>query len=209
MPPIAARKVSEAILRRFHSTRGQGRAERLPRRMQVPAYSCGVPTTDAPPTAVATGVFSVPADIVWRYRLNFANLPEYNPDVSGVERIRDGEGGGVTSVYGPGARYTFTLADPRRPGQAQPVELWIVEAVEPWLVTARMKGVSEAYEEFVVRARDDGGCEATLTLWVTLPAGLDADVRAAAAAGSLEQIRKEIRLMKDVLEASAPACPPH
>ncbi len=173
------------------------------------AYPVGVPTPDAPPTAVATGAFSVPADVVWRYRLDFANLPEYNPDVSGVERIGDGEGGGVASVHGPGARYTFTLADPRRPGHGQPVELWIVEAVEPWLVAARMQGASEAYEEFVVRARDNGGCEATLTLWVTLPNGLDADARAAAATGSLEQIRKEIRLMKEVLEARAAAPPPH
>jgi Polyketide cyclase / dehydrase and lipid transport len=171
----------------------------------VTAYPVGVPTPDAPPTAVARGVFSVPAEVVWRYRLDFANLTEYNPDVSGVERIGDGEGGGVVGVHGPGARYKFTLADPRRPGQGQPVELWIVEAVASRLVTARMKGASEAYEEFVVRARDDGGCEATLTLWVTLPDGLDADVRAAAAAGSLEQIRKEVRIMKEVLEARAPA----
>ena len=173
------------------------------------AYPVRVPTPDAPPTAVAVGVFSVPAHVVWRYRLDFASLPEYNPDVSGVERIRDGEGGGEAGVYGPGARYTFTLADLRRPGQGQPVELWIVDAVEPTLVAARMKGASEAYEEFVVRARDDGGCEATLALWVTLPDGLDADVRAAAVAGSLEQIRKEVRIMKELLESRATTRPPH
>jgi hypothetical protein len=188
---------------------GLGRAVALPRRVPLTAYPGGVPTPDAPPTAVAIGVFSVPVDIVWRYRLDFANLPEYNPDVSDVQRIRDGEPGGVAGLLGPGARYTFTLADPRRPGQGQPVELWIVEAVEPSLVAAKMQGASEAYEEFVVRARDDGGCEAALTLWVTLPDGLDADVRAAAAAGSLEQIRKEVRLMKEVLEARPPAGPSH
>lgn len=167
-----------------------------------------MPTPDDPPTAVALGDFGVPAEMVWRYRLDFANLPEYNPDVSGVERIRDAESGGAAGVHGPGARYTFTLVDPQRPGRGQPVELWVVDAVAPWLVAARMKGASEAYEEFRLRARDDGKCEVTLSLWVTLPDDLSADVRAAAAAGSLEQIRKEVRLMKEVLEARAAARPP-
>ena len=54
----------------------------------------------------------------------------------------------------------------------QPIELWIEEAVSPTLVIAAMSGGSDAYEEFVVRPLDDGGCEAILTLWVTLPDGL-------------------------------------
>jgi len=165
------------------------------------AHTGNVPTPDTPPTAVADAVFTVPADVVWGYRLDFANLPEYNPDVSGVRRVHDGDAAGVGGVHGPGARYTFTLTDPLQPGEGQPVELWIVEAAAPVLVAAGMKGGSEAYEEFVVRPRDDGGCEATLTLWLTLPDGIDADMSAAAAAGSLEQIRKEVRLMKEVLEA--------
>ena len=150
---------------------------------------------------MAEAAFLVPADVVWGYRLDFANLPEYNPDVSDVQRVHDGEAGGVGGVHGPGARYTFTLADPLQPGEGHPVELWIVEADEPTLVAAGMRGGSEAYEEFVVRPRDDGGCDATLTLWLTLPDGIDAEMAAAGAAGSLEQIRKEVRLMKEVLEA--------
>jgi len=156
------------------------------------------PTTAA--TAVASATFTVPADRVWAYRLDFANLPEYNPDVSGVTRVADGIG---DDVHGAGARYTFGLADPRRPGALVPIELWTVEAVAPTLVAAGMSGGSDAYEEFVVRPLEDGGCEATLTLWVTLPDGLSEDVRAAAAAGSLDSISKELRLMKQVLESSA------
>ena len=173
------------------------------------AHTCAVPATtpDGPPTAVATATFSVPADAVWSYRLDFANLPEYNPDVSGVERVTDAAGDGVGGVCGPGARYAFRLADARQPGVSHPVELWTVDAVQPTLVAAGMAGGSEAYEEFVVHPREDGGCEAILTLWVTLPDGLSEDTVAAASAGSLAQITKELRLMKEVLEgrAAAPA----
>jgi hypothetical protein len=137
------------------------------------------------------------------YRLDFANLPEYNPDVSDVERVDEGRRDSGGGALGPGARYTFRLSDAHQQGVSQTVELWLVDAVEPTLVAAGMAGGSAAYEEFVVRPVDGGGCEATLTLWVTLPDGLPDNVVAAAAAGSLEQIRKEVRLMKEVLEARA------
>lgn len=160
-------------------------------------------TPNTAPTAVATAVFAVPAEVVWRYRLDFANLPEYNPDVSDVVRVSDGEPGSVGAEHGAGARYAFHLADARRPGTSHPVELWLVEAERPTLVAAGMSGGNGAYEEFVVHPLDDGGCEAILTLWVTLPAGLPDDVATAAAEGSLTQIAKEMRLMKKVLESRA------
>ena len=167
-----------------------------------------VAAPDTPPTAVATATFAAPVTPrdVWLYRLDFANLPEYNPDVSGVARVEVGAAEGAGGMLGTGARYTFRLADARQEGVSHPVELWLVDVVEPSLVAAGMAGGSEAYEEFVVRAVDaveGGGCEVTLTLWVRLPDGLPDDVVAAAAAGSLEQIRKEVRLMKEVLEARA------
>ena len=162
------------------------------------------PTTA--PTAVASAVFTAPPETVWAYRLDFANLPDYNPDVSGVVRVADGAADAVGGVHGPGARYTFGLTDPRRPGVTQPIELWIEEAVSPTLVIAAMSGGSDAYEEFVVRPLDDGGCEAVLTLWVTLPDGLSEEIVTAAAAGSLDSISKELRLMKQNLDGGdAPA----
>jgi hypothetical protein len=166
------------------------------------AHTGAVPDTTptAAPTAVASAVFSASAETVWAYRLDFDNLPGYNPDVSGVTRVADGPTDGVGGVHGPGARYTFGLTDARRPGVTQPIELWIVEAISPTLVTAAMSGGSDAYEEFVVRPLDEGGCEAILTLWVTLPDGLSEEIAAAAAAGSLDSITKELRLMKDVLD---------
>lgn len=158
------------------------------------------PTTA--PTAVASAVFAAAPETVWAYRLDFANLPAYNPDVSDVVRTADGADDGPAGVLGPGARYAFNLADQRRPGSRVPIELWTIAASSPTLVTAGMSGGSDAYEEFVVEPRDGGGCEATLTLWVTLPEGLSDDVQAAAAAGSLESISKELRLMKEVLDGS-------
>jgi len=158
---------------------------------------------DREPTAVAHAVFTVAPVVVWQYRLDFLNLPAYNPDVTDVARVKDGDAEGAGGACGPGARYTFQLADPRQPGQTHPIELWAVDAVEPTLVTAGMSGASDAYEEFVVAPRDSGGCEATLTLWVTLPDGLSDDMVAAAAAGSLASIEKEMRLMKENLERAA------
>jgi hypothetical protein len=164
-----------------------------------------MPAPSAAPTAIASATFTVPADVVWAYRLDFANLPEYNPDVSGLERVSDGAQGAVGGVCGVGARYTFGLADPRQPGRTQPVELWAEDVVKPTLVAAGMSGGSDAYEEFVVTPSAEGGCSATLTLWVTMPDGLSEEIRAMAAAASLESISKEMRLMKEVLEGRAGA----
>ena len=135
---------------------------------------------------------------MWAFRLDFTCLPQYNPDVSGIARVADGSG--VGGALGPGARYAFRLADPRQADQTHPVELWVEAAVEPTLVSAGMRGGHEAYEEFVVQPLPAGGCEATLTLWVDFPEAFNAAVREAAAAASLTQIDKELRLMKEILE---------
>jgi Polyketide cyclase / dehydrase and lipid transport len=163
------------------------------------------PTPARAPTAVAEETYDVPAAVVWQYRLDFINLPEYNPDVSGVIRVAEGDPSGPWGVLGPGARYTFRLADPRQSGASQPVELWPVTVEEPTLVAAAMTGASDAYEEFTVRSTGEGGCEATLTLWVTLPPEFadNQTAKAASAASGYAQISKELRLMKAVLEERA------
>jgi len=148
---------------------------------------------------VESETFTVTAHEVWSFRLDFANLPDYNPDVSGVERVQDGQG--VGGVCGPGARYRFRLADTRRPERDLPVEMWTLEAEEGAFVSAGMSGGNEAYEEFVVEPDGGGGCRATLTLWVSLPDGLSPDMVDQAATGSRQQIRKELDLMKVVLES--------
>jgi hypothetical protein len=159
-------------------------------------------TPDRDPSAVASATFAVPAETVWQYRLDFSNLPEYNPDVSNLTRTQEGQSIRAGGTNGPGARYSFTMADPQSPA-GQPVELWIVDAVHPTMVAAGMKGGSEAYEEFVVLPQGDHACEATLMLWILLPDGLSDDIVAAASASGLAQIEKEMLLMKEALEGRA------
>ena len=156
-------------------------------------------TPDQDPSAVASATFSVPAEAVWQYRLDFTNLPEYNPDVSNIARTQEGQSIRAGGTNGPGARYSFTMADAQNPA-GQPVELWIVDAVHPTMIAAGMKGGSEAYEEFVVLAQGEHACEATLMLWIILPDGVSDDIVAAASASGLAQIEKEMRLMKEALE---------
>ena len=144
-------------------------------------------------------MFSVSAETVWQYRLDFSNLPEYNPDVSNLTRTQEGQAIRAGGTNGPGARYSFTMADPQSP-PGQPVELWIVDAVHPTMVAAGMKGGTEAYEEFVVLPQGAHACEATLMLWILLPDGLSDDVLTAASASGLAQIEKEMLLMKEALE---------
>jgi hypothetical protein len=148
---------------------------------------------------VATASFSVPAETVWQYRLDFSNLPDYNPDVSNLTQTQEGQSIRGGDTHGAGARYSFTMADSQN-AKGQAVELWIIDAVHPTMVAAGMKGGSEAYEEFVVLPQGEHACEATLMLWILLPDGLSDDVAAAASASGLAQIEKEMRLMKQALE---------
>ena len=156
------------------------------------------PTTA--PTAVASAVFTAPPETVWAYRLDFANLPDYNPDVSGVVRVADGAADAVGGVHGPGARYTFGLTDARPAGRdaadraldrggrlPDPRDRRHVRRQR------RLRGIRGA----AARRRR---CEAILTLWVTLPDGLSEEIVTAAAAGSLDSISKELRLMKQNLD---------
>jgi hypothetical protein len=153
-----------------------------------------VPTPTTEPTASENQIFEVGAELVWEFRADFSHLPDYNPDVTDVDRIVDGDEGGA------GARYRFQLADARRPGVTHPVELWTVEVAKPTLVVAGMQGGNEAYEEFVIEPITRQSCRATLSLWVSLPNGLSPEVIEQATMASRQQLRKELDLMKEVLE---------
>ncbi len=131
-----------------------------------------------------------PAADVWAYRLDFMNLPQYNPDVSAIERARDGSGPG--GIAGAGAHYRFTLSTPVGP---HPVTLTVTGVVEDREVRAEMAGGLSAHEVFVVDALGPTRCAATLSLWLDLPPSLDETVQADLLAGGRQQIRKELDLM--------------
>ena len=81
--------------------------------------------------------------------------------------------------------------------------------MESELVWAGMKGGGEAYEEFGASPLGPDRREATLTLWVTIPDGLpDATVADLAESGR-QQIRKELDLMRLVLEERAGSASVH
>jgi len=133
---------------------------------------------------------------VWSYRLDFTNLPQYNPDVSAVTRATDGSGPG--GAAGPGAHYRFNLSTPVGP---HPVTLTVTAAIEDKEVRAEMAGGISARETFTVEALGEKRCRATLSLWLDLPAGIGPESARRILAGGREQIRKELDLMEAVLGA--------
>jgi hypothetical protein len=141
---------------------------------------------------------AVPPAAVWAYRLDFSNLPAYNRDVSGVERIAAGSGDGGEA--GAGARYRFQLDTARGP---HPVELAVTEAVDSVRVAATMTGSMTANEVFTVGGLDDDRItHATLILWLDVPDGLDTGTVQAMLDSGRAQIRGELDRMRHNLEAA-------
>ena len=87
---------------------------------------------------------ATPAEI-WAYRLDFRNLPAYNSDVKNLERLAEGDAGGV------GATYRFDLTGP---GGAFPVELEVTRTEPDRVVAIEMRGALPAAEVFTVEALD-------------------------------------------------------
>ncbi len=135
-------------------------------------------------------VAASPSD-VWRYRLDFTNLPAYNPDVADLERtVRGGEPDGL----GPGAEYRFSLVTAQG---SHPVTLAVTSVVSGREVSATMNGAMQAHETFVVQPADDGGSTVTLSLFMELPPGLPESARS----GLLEHGRLQIRGELDAIAA--------
>lgn len=142
---------------------------------------------------------AAPAAEVWAYRLRFANLPEYNPDVSDVQRVADGRGAGGEA--GVGARYRFTLATAHGP---HPVTLAVTGVTEGEEVSATMEGGLAATETFRVVPLAGGECRATLSLWLALPPGLPPETGRRLLAGGRDQIRAELDAMRAVFAGRRP-----
>ena len=139
---------------------------------------------------------AVPAGEAWSYRLDFTNLPAYNPDVTELVRVADGSGLG--GVAGLGARYQFMLATPAGPHL---VTLAVTRVVENAEVSADIEGAMTATETFRVEPSGDGACRVSLSLWLDIPGDTAPAVRDALLAGGRRQIRNELDAMQANLAA--------
>lgn len=136
---------------------------------------------------------AAPVEAVFEYRLDFMNLPDYNPSVTNMRRIDGG------SAPGPGAEYAFDLA---LPGADVPMEtpLRVLEAHHPKRI------VFETGPGFMAREVCDfapahDGTRARFEITLTIPGDLDEQTRTAFAANTKEQARLELDLIKKALES--------
>ena len=141
---------------------------------------------------------AAPAHRVWAYRLDFGNLPHYNPDVHGITRTD----AGVEGAHG--AEYRFDL---HAGGHVSPIVLRVTEAVPGELVAIEMDGALPARERFTVTpgevsAGGSAGCVAAIDLTLLIPDHFPAAHDDSLLAGGLTQIIGELDRMKVILEAA-------
>lgn len=115
---------------------------------------------------------AAPPDVVWAYRLDFSNLPAYNPTVVDLEQIHPAGPEGI------GAEYRFDLV---HEDARHEVVLRVVASEPGRLVAIELGGALPAREELVVEACDPalleprpasgappGSAPAPAHSWVTL-----------------------------------------
>jgi hypothetical protein len=140
--------------------------------------------------------FDAPASTVWQYRLDFTNLPAYNPQVTEISRVTDGSGPGGDA--GLGAVYHLTLETPHG---SHPVTMTVTGVAQDAAVDATMVGAMSANERFVVADEPDGkGSVAVLQLWLELPEGVTGEAKASLLEGGRQQIRLELGGMKSRID---------
>jgi uncharacterized protein YndB with AHSA1/START domain len=135
---------------------------------------------------------AAPPQPVWAYRLDYTTLPDYNPQVTGLERI-DG-----ATEPGVGARYRF-LVD-MGAGQIESV-LTVVEAVPYSRIVNDVVGETGTAREVVTVEPVGTGCRLEIAISAQLPDGVDAETRGAAISGSRALARLELENIKKAIEA--------
>jgi Polyketide cyclase / dehydrase and lipid transport len=133
---------------------------------------------------------ATPAEI-WAYRLDFRNLPAYNPDVRNLELVSEGDGDGVGAAYG------FDLVGPRG---AFPIELEVTRTEPDRVVAIEMRGVLPAAEVFTVEPLetdgDDPRSSVSIALTLRIPDEFPAN-------GDDDLLASGVRQMGDELDAMA------
>jgi uncharacterized protein YndB with AHSA1/START domain len=136
-----------------------------------------------------------PPEPVWRYRLDYTTLPQYNPYVSGLKRVDDGEELGV------GAQYRFQVDM-----EAGTVEslLTVVEAA----AASRIVNDIEASDgttarEVVTIVSTERGTRLQLAVVGEHPESADSETRAANVDGGRALLPLELDNIKRAVEGHA------
>jgi len=129
---------------------------------------------------------------VWAYRLDFANLPLYNPNVSNFARTDGG------TEPGPGATYAFEVTIPDM--GTLPQTITVVEAEEPSRIVFET-GPWYAREVATFEPLPGGGTRVRFDLTASVPEEMDNDEgRAFIEQSGRKQLRLELGLLKEALE---------
>lgn len=136
-------------------------------------------------------VIDAPPEVVWAYRLDYTNLPAYNPHVTGLTQL-DG-----IDQPGVGARYGFHVDVGGGPA---PCILTVREAVPYERIVNDMAAQVEA-SEICSFAAEGGGTRFSIAMTSHLPDGVDAAMLESARASGHAQLRLELDNVKRILEA--------
>ena len=153
-------------------------------------------------TTVELRIAATPHDI-WAYRLDFSNLPRYNPSVREIEQLEIGHPDGT------GARYRFDLD---MGAGSHPIDLEVTRVEPDHLVAIDMGGPLPAREEFTVsRAsppEDDGpgtpvSCVVAIALTLLVPDTFPTSADPGLVAGGRDQMQGELEQMAVILETGS------
>lgn len=135
---------------------------------------------------------AAPPEKVFEHRLDFANLPTVNPNVSNLSRTDGGSEPGV------GATYAFDTTIPDM--GTIPTTLTVVEVDPPKRIVNEMDAGLRARE--VTTFEDvEGGTRVTFTVTVFAPEEIDDVGRDFIVGSGSTQVRLELEHMKRALEA--------
>lgn len=135
---------------------------------------------------------AVPVERAFDYRLDFRNLPNYNPNVSNFRRVDGGSG----SEPGAGAEYLFDLT---LGGATAESPIRVLEADRPRRIVFET-GPGYMAREVCAFTPSGSGARCEFTITVSIPGEIDDQTRAAIEATSREQLGLEMDLMKKNLE---------
>ena len=136
-------------------------------------------------------LIDAPAEVVWAYRLDYRNLPAYNPNVTDLEVL------GGTEEPGVGTRYRFNVDVGRGPA---PCVLTVRESVPNERIVNDMAADIDA-SEVCTFVPEGGGTRFSIAMTSTLPEGVEPPVLEAATASGHAQLRLELDNVKRILES--------